>query len=116
MTTNTSYNCEVDYDERFDFLSIRRPGFKTTYSLEAGAMTIDMTRKEFVGVEIQNATVLLSELLGARISKAQLAGITKAKAGFVEKNNYLAIIVGLTFGNRTYEKEIKGLKELEEFL
>ncbi len=97
------FRTELDYDSKFDQLSIRRPGFSTTFSLEAGNLVMDFTSKEFVGIEVQDATRWLSDLFGAKLNPDK---IKAARIGFQDKSNFVKILVVIQMEGRQMEKEV----------
>ena len=97
------YKAVIDYDEKFDLLSLRRPGLKTTFNLEAGNLVFDFTNRDFVGLEIQDASRWLSDLAGAGFN---LSSLTNAKIGFQDKSNFMRLLLVLSFGSKQMEKEL----------
>jgi len=98
------FNAVIDYDRAFDQLSIRRGGMKTSFSLEIGNLTFDFTRKEFVGIDVQDAAAWLQDIFGTKVNPAQ---ISSAKIGFEDRHNLvrLALLLGLK-NERKLEKEL----------
>lgn len=97
------YKMVADYDSKFDLLSLRRQGLRTTFSLEAGNLAFDFTNREFVGIEAQNASQWLADLAGASFSPSKL---TSARVGFEDKNSFVRLVLVLEFGEHHLEKEL----------
>ncbi|MBI5636155.1 hypothetical protein HY993_04300 [Candidatus Micrarchaeota archaeon] len=91
------FNAVADYDEKFDFLSIRRPGFKTTYSLELGSVSLDFGAKNFIGVEIQGASQWLRDLFGTKIRPGDITG---AKIALSDLHALAKLSLVLSLGGR----------------
>ncbi len=97
------FNAVADYDEKFDFLSIRRVGSKTTYSLELGSVSLDFSAKNFVGVEIQNASQWLRDLFGAKINPGAITG---AKIALSDLHSLAKLSLVLSFAGKQLTKEL----------
>lgn len=97
------FNAVADYDEKFDFRSIRRPGFKTTYSLELGSVSLDFGAKKFIGVEIQSASQWLRDLFGTKINPGAITG---AKIALSDLQSLAKLSLVLTFAGKQLSKEL----------
>lgn len=69
---------KIDYDKEEDLLWLHE-GRKIQDSLELGSFIIDFSKNDVVGIEISNASEVLSRLSSKQISKSMLEGIQNAK-------------------------------------
>lgn len=86
---------KVDYDQENDILWVYS-GEKIKDSLEVDIFVIDFSHDDkIVGVEIMNASEVVSSLSLNRISKDMLAGIKEASLSFYQSKEFFYVVVGL---------------------
>lgn len=94
------FKVSVDYDPTFDLFSAARPGFKSTYSLEAGKFVLDYFKDDLIGFEIEKAAETLSQLFGFKITKDDIErNIKNVKLGFKKSGNMTTVVVSFIFKN-----------------
>lgn len=97
---------KIDYDEENDILWVYS-GEKIKDSLEIDNFVIDFSYdNKIVGVEIFNASKVLSKLALAKISKSALTKITRASLSFYRGKELLYVIVSLILTIENKKKEI----------
>lgn len=97
---------KVDYDEENDILYVYT-GEKVKDSLEIDNFVLDFSENsKVVGVEIFNASKILSRLTLTKISKSDLSEIVEASIGFSPSRDLLFVVVWLVIGIRKKEKKI----------
>jgi len=103
MRNISSFKGRVDYDARFDQLSVRKPDFKSTYSLELGNIALDVSGKELVGIEIRGARQWFADVFGQRINPEELSG---AVVGFADKKSVGVLMLSFFIGKTELKKEL----------
>ena len=89
----------ISYDEKNDDLFMYLEGSKSAGAIEVGNFVFDFDKKEnLVGIEILNASEVLSKLLTKIISLAQLK---KIKAKIINFRNMEAVNLEVDFGSGT---------------
>lgn len=97
------YKAEVDFDEHYDLLSIRRPGFTTSYNLVAGNLVLDFNKNELVGIDIQGVKQWFVDLFGQPVKGKELVGV---KFGFQEKRSLLQLFIEFKLPEKVLSKEL----------
>ncbi len=100
---------KVDYDQENDILWVYS-GEKVKDSLEVGNFIIDFSYDDKVeGVEIMDASEVVSKLSLSKISKDMLAGIKEASLSFYQSRELSYVIIGLimTIDNKVREIPIQ---------
>lgn len=86
---------KVDYDQENDILWVYS-GEKVKDSLEIDSFVVDFSHDDkIVGVEIMDASEVVSSLSLNRISKDMLAGIKEASLNFYQSREFFYVVVGL---------------------
>ena len=103
MTINmwsSVFKAKVSYDPEFNFLSVRREGIKTSYSLNFGSVTIDFFKNTPVGIEFAEAQEVLEKLLRAsKLGRESLAKVTNGSFAFRTSKSDITIVFGLMLAN-----------------
>jgi len=100
---------KVDYDHENDILWVYS-GEKVKDSLEIDNFVIDFSPEDkIVGVEMMNASEVISKLSLSRISKEMLADIKEASLSFYQSRELSYIVIGLvmTVDNKVREIPIQ---------
>ena len=99
------YNAKVDYDPKFDLLSVRKPDAKISYSMRFGSIIIDFQKQEPVGFEFTDAENFLKKLFNSpKLDKNLLNQVTKAKIGLATtQSNLIALIAFVLPNNQEIE-------------
>jgi len=87
------------YDSEFDLLSVRRPGYKTTYVVTIGNINLEFHNKQVIGFNLGNAKTFLESITGHTITREQLAEVTRGELGLDVINNSLIIMLIFTLPN-----------------
>lgn len=86
---------KIDYDEENDILWVYG-GEKIKDSLEIDNFVIDFSHSDkVVGVEIFNASEIISNLVLSKISKEMLSNIKEASLSFYQSKELFYVVVGL---------------------
>src|SRR3989344_159268 len=97
---------KVDYDEESDILWAYS-GEKVKDSLEIDNFVIDFSIDDkIVGVEIMNASEVISKLSLNKISKEMLSGIKEASLSFYHSRELFYVVVGLVMAVDNIVREI----------
>jgi len=97
---------KVDYDEENDVLWVF-VGEKVKDSLEIDNFIIDFSHEnKVVGVEILDASEIISKLSQTEISKEMLSEIKEASINFIQSKELFFIIIGLLTTINKVQKEI----------
>lgn len=97
---------KVDYDEENDILWVHT-GEKIRDSLEVDSFVIDFSYDDkIVGVEIFDASKIISNLVLSKISKEMLSDIKEASISFYQSREILYVVVGLVLMVDNKLKEI----------
>ncbi len=85
-------NYKFSYDKEYDDLFVFNPESKSKGSVELGEIILDYnTKKEFVGIQIMNASKVLQEISGDFEIKSVLEHLKECKIETITKNNLLTI-------------------------
>ncbi len=96
----------VDYDKENDILWVYS-GEKVKDSLEVDNFVIDFSHDDkVVGVEIINASEVISSLAISRINKEALANIKEASLSFYQSRELFYVVVGLIVAVNGKTREI----------
>jgi uncharacterized protein YuzE len=99
-------NAKVNYDYENDILYVF-VGNRAKDSLEIDNFVIDFSHEnKVVGVEIFNASELISKLVLSKISKDMLSNIKEASLSFYQSKELFYIVVGLVMMIENKLKEI----------
>lgn len=98
MTFNT-YTAKIRYDPEFDLLSVRRPGYKTTYVVTIGSINLEFYNNQVIGFNLGNAKTFLESITGRTVAREQLAQVSKGKIGLGVVNNSLIMLIVFTLPN-----------------
>lgn len=92
----------IDYDEEFDILYLRKENEKVSFSIKLGNnILVDVTKSsKIVGIEIFNASKFL------KISVEELRNIKTANFRTVEKNNMYGVYYMIGVGKVQIENEL----------
>ena len=86
---------KVDYDQENDILWVYS-GEKVKDSLPIDSFVVDFSHDDkIVGVEIMNASEIVSSLSLNKISKDMLAGIKEASLSFYQSRELFYVVIGL---------------------
>jgi len=97
---------KVDYDQENDILWVYS-GEKIKDSLEIDNFVIDFSHDDkIVGVEIMNASEIVSNLSLNKISKDMLAGIKEASLCFYQSRELFYVVIGLVLSIDNKIREI----------
>jgi uncharacterized protein YuzE len=99
-------NAKINYDYENDVLYVF-VGNRAKDSLEIDNFVIDFSNEnKVVGVEISNASELISKLVLNKISKDMLSNIKEASLSFYQSKELFYIVVGLALIIENKLKEI----------
>lgn len=97
---------KIDYDEEYDILYVYS-GEKAKDSLEIDNFVIDISAdNKVVGVEIFDASNILSKLSGFDIKRENLSNILNARMQFYQSKELFYVLVFLILKIGEEEKEI----------
>lgn len=97
---------KVDYDHESDILWVYS-GEKIRDSLEIDNFVIDFSFDDKIaGVEIMDASQVISKLSLSRISKDMLAGIKEASLSFYQSRELFYVVIGLVMAIDNKLREI----------
>ena len=92
------------YDKEFDTLYLYREGVKAKGAVEIGDFIVEFTDQlnKAVAVEILNATRVLTDLSGKRVTKEMLSEVTKASIKTIHKPGavYVAYSIACKANNK----------------
>ncbi|MDP2717930.1 MAG: hypothetical protein Q8P02_04255 [Candidatus Micrarchaeota archaeon] len=97
------FRCTADYDSKFDLLSFKRPGMRSSGAIKAGPFTIDFYKNELAGIEVEGASAMLRSLFGL---KMDLSKIQKAKIGFKEEGRTFLLFFTIRHQEQDIRKEV----------
>ena len=93
---------KVSYGREDDVLFIHKTGVKPRGSVEIGDFIIDFSQDmhKAVGLEILNASYVLSRALGMRVSKQALSKIQKAALKTEHRGDAIYVIYGILLSEK----------------
>ena len=93
---------KVSYEVEDDILFIRRQGVRPRGSVEIGDFVIDFTSEmnRAVGLEIMNASRILTKSLGVPVRKSDLSSIKRAVLRTEHRGDVIYICYGLLWSGR----------------
>jgi hypothetical protein len=99
---------KVSYGRNDDILFIRRTNEKPRGSVEIGDFIIDFSQdmQKAVGLEVLNASNVLSKQLGVRISKEALSNIHKAMLRTEHRGDAIYVIYGIMLAENRMEQSM----------
>src|SRR5437667_836350 len=104
--TKIAKEAKIDYDEEHDILYLYS-GEKAKDSIEIDKFVIDISAdNRIVGVEIFDASVLLSKMSGFGINKENLSDVRGAKMQSYQSKELFYVLVFLTLKVDGVEREI----------
>ena len=98
----------VSYGEEDDILFIRRMKERPRGSVEIGDFIIDFSQDmhKAVGLEILNASDVLSKQLGVNVSKEALSNIQKAMLKTEHRGDAIYVIYGIMLAKKNMEQSM----------
>jgi len=93
---------QIDYDDEFDILYLRKEGEKVSFSIKLGNNILaDVTKShKIVGIEVFGASKFL------KLSSKELKDIKAAKFGTIDKPSMYGVFYALSVGKLQIENEL----------
>jgi uncharacterized protein YuzE len=97
---------KIDYDEEYDILYVYT-GEKAKDSLEIDRFVLDFSAENrIVGVEVLDASKIISKLTGVDLNKDNLSNISSAKIQYYQSKELFYVVIILMVKVNEKEKEL----------